>query len=276
MTSDRTFELLARSGYAARGVVYLLIGGIALFSSLGGGADASSDGALDAISRQPFGQILLVLVGLGFVGHVLWRLAQSLFNADRHRSDPKGYAIRAGLFVSALANSSIAFYALRLAWEGRFASGPESGGEQGATAWLMHQPFGSYLVGMVALGVAAAGAAQIYKGLSGRYKDWLDLPPNARLLNPLCAFGLSARGVVFLIIACFLGYASFTVDPQQAGGMRDALAWVRGLPFGAMLYAVVALGLAAFAIYSLVQARYRRMNTDGPVAKAKRTVAAAG
>ena len=73
----------------------------------------------------------------------------------------------------------------------------------------------------------------------------------------ICIYGLVARGVVFAIMGIFFAYAGFRVDPQQAGSMADALEWVRQLPFGSILYIVVAAGLAAFGIYNLVEARYR-------------------
>jgi hypothetical protein len=276
MHTEKKFELLARSGYAARGVVYFLIGALALFSVFGdGGRSVGSSGALSSLLSQPFGRLLLGMIGVGFIGHVLWRLAQSVLNADRHDDDFKGYAVRAGLFASAATHAFLALTALQLAILG--GVGGSEGGERDVSAWLMQQPFGRYLVGAVGLGILGAGVAQIYKGLSGGFCKWLKIPARAMpLLYAVCAAGLVARGAIFLIIAVFFLYAAFTIDPAQAGGLADALAWVRGLPFGAWLYGLAAVGLFAFAAYSLTEALYRHMNTAPVSGPARRAAGAIG
>lgn len=273
MHTDGKFELLARSGYAARGAVYFIIGAMALVSVFGGGGGSvGSEGALSALLAQPFGWILLCIVGLGLIGHSLWRLAQSLLNADGHEGDFKCYVIRAALFVSAVTHAFLALNAFQIALAG---AGGESKGEAGAAAWLMQQPFGRYLVGLASLAILGAGAAQIFKGLSGGFDKWLAIPSKRMpLIFAICAVGLVARGVIFLIVGVFFLYAGFTVDPEQAGGLADAISWVRSLPFGAWLYGLAAVGLFAFGGYSVIEALYRRMGTES-VAKGKRKAVAA-
>jgi hypothetical protein len=268
MDDNNKFELLARSGYAARGVVYLLLGGIALVPAVIGSGEASSEGALTALLGQPFGRIMLALVAIGLAGFVLWRLAQSIFDADGRGRDAKAYGARAALLVSGISNVALALLAAQLAL-GMGGSGSGGGGESW-TAWLMQQPFGRWLVAIVAVGIAGAGLAQIYRGAAGKYRDWIRLPASHdKLLAPLCAFGLCARGAVFLVMAGFFFYAAITVDPEQAGTVPEALDWVQQLPLGRLLYALAALGLASFGLYNLIQARYRRVDAPS-VAEVKR------
>jgi hypothetical protein len=261
MKSDNKFELLARAGYAARGVVYFLLGGIALAGVFGAGGEGTTgtQGALSTLLDQPFGRVMLGAIAIGLIGHVLWRLAQSLLNADRQDGDGKGYAVRAAQLISAITHGALALFAGRLAL-GMGQSGG-SGGEQDVASWLMQLPLGRILVAVAGLAVVAAGAVQIYRGVSGQYEKWLRLPADkAGWLKPISAYGLAARGVIFLILGGFFLYAAWTVDASQAGSFAQALDWVRSLPFGAILYALVALGLFAFGGYSVIEALYRHVD----------------
>ena len=254
MTS--TFEWLARAGYAARGAVFLLVAGLALFSGVGGGRPDTRN-ALDSLLAQPFGRVWLGLIGLGLAGFVAWRLAQSLGNADNHGPGAKGLVIRAALFGSAATYAGLAWYALAHALSAP-SGGGGGGGEQGIAAWAMAQPFGRVLAFAIGLGFVVGGAVTAWKGMTQRFRRYLRLSADRHgPLALLCIYGLAARGLVFAIVGMFFLYAAFRLDPQQAGSTADALAWIRGLPFGALLYLLVAAGLAAFGLYNFVEARTR-------------------
>jgi hypothetical protein len=112
---NRGLALLARSGYAARGVVYLIIGGLAVVAASGqGGQTTDTHGALTSLLTQPFGKIVLAIVALGLIGYALWRVVQALADVDHHGTDPKGLATRGGLLVSAVTHALLALFALSL------------------------------------------------------------------------------------------------------------------------------------------------------------------
>ena len=167
---------LARSGYAARGVVYLVVGGLAVLAALGGGQTTDSKGALRTILQQPFGEALLALVALGLVGYAIWRLVQATTDPDGHGADAKGLAIRGGLLVSAITHSLLAWFALSLI----FGWGSSVGGDGGArdwTAWLLQQPFGRWLVGLIGVAVIGAGLAHMIKGYRADFTKYLEMAP---------------------------------------------------------------------------------------------------
>ena len=255
------FETLARAGYAARGTVYILLGGLALGSAIAGGqgADGSSD-ALSSLLQLPFGRILLGIIAVGLLGHILWRLAQGLLDADNVGSDAKGFVGRVGSLISAGANVFLFLAATSMALGGGNEGGG-GGGESEASGWLLQQPFGPYLLGAVSLGIIAAGLVQVWRGVSRQYRKRINLPAaHESMLDAICRFGLAARGALLAIVGGFIAYAALTVAPEQAGGIADALDYVHALPFGRWLYGLAALGLVAFGGYSIVQSLYRRMN----------------
>ncbi|NTJ43932.1 DUF1206 domain-containing protein [Agrobacterium larrymoorei] len=248
------FELLAKAGYAARGVVFVLIAGLALFSGVSGSTPETKS-AVSYLLDQPLGRVWVGLIGFGLLGFVAWRIAQSLADADGHGRDGKAILIRSALLGSAITYVGLASYALGLAFH---QSGGESGsGEKGLAGWIMSQPFGSYLAIMVGLGFIVGGGVTAMKGVKRKFEKYVTVPQGNSFLTYLCMYGLVARGVVFGITGVLFTYAGYRVDPQQAGSMADALEWLHQLPFGSALYTIVAIGLAAFGAYNLIAARYR-------------------
>jgi hypothetical protein len=252
---------LARSGYAARGVVYLIIGGLAVLAALGsGGQTTDSKGALVTILQQPFGKVLLALVALGLVGYAIWRLVQASMDPDNHGTDAKGVAVRGGLLVSAVSHVLLAFFALSLIF-GWGAGGGGDSGTQDWTAWLLQQPFGRWLVALVGLAVIGAGLAHMVKGYKAKFEKYLQMDHDLLdKTSPICRFGLIARGVVFLIIGGFLVVAAWRFSSGDVVGLQGALQTLQQQPYGWILLGIVALGLFAFGVYSLIEARYRRID----------------
>ena len=262
-TSDASpgaLELLPRLGYAARGIVYLIVGGLAVAAALGqGGTITDTHGALEKILRQPLGGVLLAILAAGLIGFALWRLAQSLLDADRHGTDAKALLVRAGLFVSAVLHGALALFAIRLI----LAAGAHSSGDAAARDWtasLMAQPYGRWLVGAVGAAVIGAGLAQIAKGWTADFARRFDMDArDLRWAVPVSRFGLTARGVVFAIIGGFLILAALQADSGQAVGLKGALDALRAQPYGTWLLGLVAAGLFAFGGYSLIESAYRRI-----------------
>jgi hypothetical protein len=277
MSGNRNrLELLARLGYAARGVVSLIVGGLALLAALGrGGRTTDSKGALQTLMQQPLGEVLLGIVAVGLFGFALWRIFQSLLDADGLGTAPKALARRAGQAVSAAVYFGLGVFATRLL----LASGQTGGGEQDArdwTAWLLAQPFGRWLAGAAGLALIGAAIGMAHRAWTGSFRHHLACGDAARWVVPLGRLGFAARGVVFLAAGAFLVIAAYRSDPSEARGLGGVLRALQEQPFGQALFAMVALGLAAFGAFGLVQARFRRIDAPRPgeiAAAAKRGIA---
>jgi hypothetical protein len=250
---------LARLGYGARGTIYLLIGWFALRSATGwGGRTVDSKGAIMSVLSAPGGWIMVLAIALGLLGYSGWRLCQGALDADSLGRDSRALASRTGMIVSGITHFMLA------CWAGSVALGLVSGGEWGTNrslvAMLLAKPFGSWLVGIAGATLAGVGIAQFHKGHNESFERrfcWRS--DERRKLILFCKFGLYARGVVFAIIGWFVIYAAVTTNPNEAGGLRDALQWLSTQPYGAWLLGIVALGLMSFGVFSIIEARYRRL-----------------
>ncbi len=249
-----TFKILAKMGYTARGVVYLVIGGLAVLAAIGaGGRTTDTKGAIVEIMRQPFGTILLSLLVVGLVGYVIWRLIQAIRDTDSHGTSAKGLAVRGGLFASAISHGLLALWTVKL------LLGDKDNSNEGEN--FLATDIGQVVIGLVGLAFVGAGLAHIYKGWTARFERYMSIPPNRNSwARPLCRFGLIARGVVWCIVGWFFITSSLSANSGKLKGMVDALEMLRASPQGIWLFGIVAAGLFAFGVYSILEAIYRDIN----------------
>ncbi len=253
---------MGRAGYVARGVLYLTIGVLAAMVAAGkGGKLADSKGALDELYRQPAGLALLVVMSIGLLGYGLWCSIQAVLDPAHEAPGRKGLLKRAGRVISALIHFGLAAYAFSK------LNGSGGGGEmdaRGGTAKLLAwEPFGAPIVAAVGVFLAGFGVREVLKGWRAKLDEQLDLSSLSssarRRVVTIARLGIAARGVVFAIAGGFLVVAAVKNDPDRARGFAESLQALREAPFGKPLLAVVAIGLIAFAIYQLVEARHRRL-----------------
>lgn len=257
---SRAFELLSRAGFVARGLIYAIIGVLALKLALGhGGKLTDQSGALHTVAKQPFGEFLLTLLAIGLGGYSLWRLVRAAIGHGPEGSDT-GFERLAAL-ASGIAYGAFCAIAVGILLGG--GGGGSSGSPEKATAGVFGWPAGTWIVGIaggVMIGVA------LYQGYRGITKKFLhdskveEMGPRVRKwISRLGTIGHLARMVVFGLVGVFLIKAAIDFNPSKAVGLDGALAKIVHRSYGPFLLGVVAAGLIAFALYSLSDARYRKI-----------------
>ena len=256
-------ELAARVGYASRAVVYAVIGVLALMLAAGeGGRTTDTRGAVEEVARQPFGSVLLVLLGVGLLAFAVWRFVQSVMDVEGKGRDGKGLVARVVLGISGVIHASLALFAFNLL---RGRGGGGGGNTRGMTAELMSKPFGQVLVALVGVAIIGFAVHQFKQALKGEMLEKLSLTGLAARqrthVERISKAGVIARSVVFLLVGTFFIQAAVQADPGEAGGLGEALSALARQPFGPLLLGLVALGLVAYAVYQALEARYRRIAT---------------
>jgi hypothetical protein len=253
-------ERSARIGYIARGVVYVAIGFTALMAALEGGSTEGSKGVIAGMLDEPGGQFFVGTIALGLLCYAIWRFIQSITDADNHGTDFKGGGIRSSLAVSGIT------YVLLSVWAGALifgGGGSQSDGQtkQAWTAQLMSVDYGRWLVGFIGVAIIGVGVGQVVRAVKEKYQKRLKLDSKKMArYDPICKAGLIARGVVFFIIGGFVIYAAAAVDPGKVRGLNGTLETVRAQTYGPWLLGLLALGLLAFGIYSIIEGVYRRID----------------
>jgi hypothetical protein len=259
--SSRWLQWLARGGLVARGVIYVLVGVLAVQIAFGsGGKRADTSGALHAVAEHPGGIVVLWLLAVGFAGLAIWRFAEVVYGqagrGGRTAGKRLGSLARAVLY--AFICGSVVSFILG-------AGGKTSGNTQSkdVTARLMAHGGGRWLVALIGVGLAAAGVALAVHGLRRKFTKYLHMARmsrrTAQVVKILGVVGYVARGVVFCVAGAFLVDAAVSFNAQKAQGIDGSLLKLATTPLGPGLLVAVALGLVVFGIYSGCEARWRQV-----------------
>lgn len=249
----------ARLGFAARGLVYVLVGVLAVQVARGGSQRADQKGAIQKIAEQPFGKLVLWLVVVGFFGYGLWKLTEAAWGRRDERDEKKRAVKRFGSLVTGLLYVVFGVSVLKTV-----TGGSSSGGNQKAlTARILDAPGGQELVVLIGLVIIGIGVGLTVRGLKTDFEKYLERWRMSRrtldAARRLGQVGYVARGVVFALVGVFVVRAATEHNPNQAGGLDVALKSLARAPFGTFLLLVAAVGLVCFGAYSFVESRYRRL-----------------
>jgi hypothetical protein len=245
--NSEKFRWLVRLGFAARGLVYVLIGYLALASTR---SDNGPEGALSWMRDAPLGVPLLLAASLGLLGYALFRLASLLFDIENHGTDGKGIAQRIGHGASGVAHLALAWISLQLA---RGGPPPTDGnGAREASGTLLSFSFGWIVLGLVGLGFLLAAAAQAEKAATASFMRRIssDAPGFVEYLG---RGGYAARAAVFLVIAWSLVQSAW-FGTERVKTLGEAIG---SLAAHETVYTLVAAGLLLFGLFSLLLAQFR-------------------
>lgn len=256
--SRRGVVYAARIGYAAQGVVYAVLGILALLTAFGDGDGklTNSKGAIAEIGSQPFGQVLLWATALGMLCYAIWNGVRALLDPEHKGTDGKGTVKRIGYAFSSVWHVMLAVYAAQLA----IGSAGSSGGDNTWVAKLMSVTAGPILVGLVGAIAVGFGLVQMYlgiKGKAGREYAGAQMSPRMRQVSRrISRVGVFARGLVFPVVGASLIAAAIEHDPGEASNFGEALGEFASGPFGTFVLAFVAAGLFAYGLHLFFIARY--------------------
>jgi hypothetical protein len=254
----KTLGWLARVGLVARGVVYGIIGVLALELALGvGGKATNQEGALQTIAHQSFGTLLLVLLAIGLGGYALWRLIRAIVGHGAEQRD--GGFERLSSLDSGIAYGILCITAIQILTSSAGGSGSPKETTGGVLAWSG----GTLIVGIAGAILIGVAVYQAYKGLSKKFLEDANTGGMSEGVEKgytaLGVFGHVARAVIFALIGYGLIKAALDYNPKEAIGLDGALHNLADASYGPLLLGLVAAGLAGFALYSIVDARYRKV-----------------
>ena len=257
--NSRGFEWAARAGFVARGLVYGIIGLLALKLAVGsGGKTTDQQGAMQTLAQQPLGRTMLVALAVGLAGYAMWRFTRAALGRGPEDTDKPFDRVAA--LASGIVYATFFVLALKIVLD---ANGGKSGSPKETTAGVLGWPAGPLLVGLAGLVFIGIAGYQAYRGVTQAFlKDSKteEMRPEVRkFVSRVGTAGHLARAVVFGLVGVFLIKAAVQYEPKAAVGLDGALAKVAHQTYGHFMLGVVACGLLAFALYSVSDARYRRI-----------------
>ncbi len=267
------YAALARTGLVAKGLSYGLVGVLALklaFGS-GGGKATSRQGALQSVAQHPFGKIVLVLLAIGFAAYALWRFVQAFAErSDDSEGEAKGAAKkwgkRAGYIGRGVVYASLTLSTIKIL-NGSGGGQSQNGKAHKTTAMVFGWPGGRWLVGAVGLIVIGVGLWNLYRGVARKFEDKWRLGEVSHTTRQwgsrVGVVGHVARFVVFGLIGVFLTKAAIDYNPKDAIGLDGALQKLAQAGYGPWLLGLTAIGLVAYGVFCLVDARLRDVSTGG-------------
>jgi hypothetical protein len=251
-------HFLARAGLTARGIIYILVGWVAVLVALGHSSrEADQTGALQLLAGKSYGLVSLWLLGIGFAAYALWRLSEAAFGVtgERPGAGPRLKSLARAIIYAGL--SYLAFTVIA----GTERS--QSSRQQDITATAMQHTTGRALVGVVGLVVVVCGIALVVEGARRKFMKQLQTARMSarvrRVVEVLGITGTIARGLVFALVGVLVIDAAVTHKAAESGGIDKALLTLRDQPFGEFLMLLAALGLLVFGVYGLCEARWREV-----------------
>jgi len=245
--NNSSFERAARGGFAASGLLHLLIAWIVARLALGAGGNADQSGALATLAAQPGGAVMLWVAAVALATLGVWYLFETFVEEDaKHRVK----SASVGMIYLALAVSSAKF---------AMGSGQSSGQmNAGLSGQMMQSGWGKAVLVIVALVVIGVGGYHVYKGASKKFLKDLNVS-GGTAITWIGIVGYVAKGLVLAGAGILVIVATFTADPAKASGVDAAVKTLGSAPFGKFLLILAAVGLAAYGLYGFVRSRHADM-----------------
>ncbi len=253
---DKDVKRTARAGYVSKGLVYAITGALAFGAASGlGGSSEGKLGVLEFLQKQPFGNVLLGIMGLGLLCYSFWRFFQSFKDPENIGDDAKGIGKRTGFFFSGLVYLGLGGYAI-------YQIVKPSGGSGGSKSGMLPPEYLPYIFYAIAIGLAIKAIFQFVKAYKGDFLDKFHLDDMSNIntrktIKWLGYAGLVARGIVVGIVAYFFFRAADSAGAEEIKGTKEAFSFLRESS-GPWLMGLVAFGLICYGTYMFMMAGYRK------------------
>lgn len=260
VTNSRTLELLARAGFAASGILHLLVGAISIRLAMGGTGNADFSGAVAELATQPAGPFLLWASFAACAALALWQASDAIFDYNRLPTKEKA-GKKAKAAAQALVYAGLALTLMSFA-RGTGSSGDNQQTASDLTASLMKAPGGVALLVLLGAGIAVTGVAYGIRGVRKSFQKQLAMPANPTARKAVTVLGVTgyvAKGTVLLLTGLLIAIATLEAHPEESTGLDGALRALRDQPFGLYVLAAVGAGLICYGVYMVVRARLAKM-----------------
>lgn len=257
-SDSRPLGWLARLGLTARGLVYLVMGWLAILLATGSSAHVDQRGVLVTVLSAPFGTALVLVMAAAFLAYAVWRFSEAAFGVT---GEGKGALPRVTSFVRGVVYLGLAFTSLELL---RGARGTQAGQQGHLAGTVMQHTGGRWLVGVVGAVILLVGLVMVREGWSAKFMRYFGSLPQGtrRPIVVLGRVGTVARGLVFAVAGFLVISAAWTASPAKAGGVDVAIRTLLDQPYGPALVTLLGVGLMIFGVYALAEAIWRRVPGD--------------
>ncbi|WP_241963037.1 DUF1206 domain-containing protein [Thalassorhabdomicrobium marinisediminis] len=246
---------IMRTGYAGRGLVYLVVAGLSLWSLFQGGQAQGTKEAFQSMSDSAWGTFIIGAIVAGMVAYAIWRLIDCIWDLEAYGTSGKGIIARAGMLVTGLTHLGIGVLAATAM--GALSSSSSGSSGKSILTRILEWPGGQWIVGIAGVLTVCAAIYYLFKAYAQTYRDTLAANHFTTHWNWLLRLGVAAQGFIVGFIGVLLVYAALQSDASEVGGLGTLFDWLNSQAFGKILVVALCLGLLAFALFCFVNAFYR-------------------
>lgn len=248
-------QKVRKFGFLTKGFIYAIIGILTFLAAFDlGGKIANKNSVISFLEQQLFGKILLFILGLGMLSYANWRFYKS-FIVLKKKDTKNKFIFSIDYFFRGLIYASFSLSILYQVFNLKL----NRVSKETVVSKILDIENGIYILYSIAFMVLISSLNQFYIAFSKNYLKNIKKTNNIEsfeFLNKSGRFGITARGISFLIFSWFIFKASSNSNPDQVKGTQEMFSYLQSLTLGNFLMAVMAIGFISYGIFQYFYARY--------------------